>query len=114
MTKYCLLLVPVGLVIAAAVFAAPRGPLTAGTAPGSLTGHVAHTQYAAGIHYPINWTVLATKPNGAPPKPTNYTAPYNEWPDPGLVRGHRPALTVNIAIIASRRRGTPSGGHHED
>jgi hypothetical protein len=105
--RYCVLFVAVSFAIAVAAFAAPAGPLTAGTASGSLTGHVAHTQYATGIHYPINWTVLATRPNGAPPKPTNYTAPYDEWADPGLVRGHRPAMTMDLRIIASRRRGTP-------
>jgi hypothetical protein len=107
MLRYCLLLVAVSVAIVAAAFAAPAGPITAGTAPGSLTGHVARAEYHAGLHYPINWTVLATKPNGAPPKPTNYTAPYDEWADPGLVRGHRPAMTSDLCVMASHRRGTP-------
>jgi len=107
MIRYCLLLVAVSLVIALAAFAAPAGPLTAGTAPGSLAGRTANVHYAVGIHYPINWTVLATMPNGAPPKPMNYTAPYDEWADPGLVRGHRPAMTADLCVIASHRRGTP-------
>ena len=112
--KCCLLLVAVCLVIALPLAAAPAGPLTAGTAPGSLAGRTANVQHMVGVHYPINWTVLATMPNGAPPKPTNYTAPYDEWPDPGLVSGHRPAMTRDTMIVASHRRGTPHTSHKED
>jgi hypothetical protein len=52
-------------------------------------------------------SVLATMPMGTPPPVTNHTAPYDEWPDPALVRGHRPAMTSDIVIFTSHRRGTP-------
>jgi hypothetical protein len=107
MKSYCLLLVVASIVIALPAAAAPAGPITAGTAPGPLTGRTANIHYPVGIHYPINWTALATMPNGTPPHPTNRTAPYDEWSDPGLVRGHRPAMTSDICVIASHRRGTP-------
>jgi len=114
MMRYCLLLVALSVLAALPSVAAPAGPLTAGTAPGPLTGRLANVHYAVGVHYPINWTVLATRPPSAPPHPTNYTAPYDEWSDPGLVPGHRPAMTSNIVILTSHRRGTPHASHHAE
>lgn len=107
-----LLLSLIALTVVAAAYAAPPGPLVAGTAPagaGSLTMEI-----HAGIHYPDNVSVLATMPVGPPPPPANYTAPYSEWRDPALVPGHRPAMAMDIVIIASHRRGTPHATHHED
>ena len=103
--RLLLSLIAVGVVVVAAVWAAPPGPLVAGTAPGpggSLT-----PEFRAGVHYPDNVSVLATMPMGVPPPVANYTAPYSEWPDPGLVPGHRPAMTADICIVTSHRRGTP-------
>jgi hypothetical protein len=107
MVRCCVVVVVLAILLSSLSFAAPKGPLTAGTAPGSLVGRPATTQHSLGVHYPFNGTVLETKPNGAPPGPTNHTAPYDQWSDPGLVAGHRPAMTSDFVVIASHRRGTP-------
>lgn len=103
--RLCLLLSLIALAVAAVVWAAPPGPLVAGTAPGAA-GSLS-PQFVAGLHYPDDVTVLSTMPPLSPPHLTNYTATYDEWPDPKLVPGVRPAMTTDICIIASHRRGTP-------
>jgi len=105
-----LLLSLIALTLVAVAYAAPAGPLVAGTAPagpGALT-----PEFHTSVHYPDSISVLATMPMGMPPPMPNYTAPYSEWADPALVRGHRPAMTSDIVIMASQRRGTPHVVHH--
>jgi len=107
--RLCLVLSVIMVVACAGAWAAPSGPLVAGTAPagaGSLTA-----EFHAGVHYPDNVSILATMPLGVPPPMPNYTAPYSEWADPALVPGHRPAMTSDIVIIASHRRGKPHTTH---
>lgn len=103
--RLCLSLCPVALLAAAVACAAPAGPLVAGTAPAG--GGALSTDVVAGVHCPDDVSVLATMPPAIPPTMPNYTAPYDEWPDPALVPGHRPAMTADICIVTSHRRGTP-------
>ncbi|MCE5240140.1 hypothetical protein LLH23_16890 [bacterium] len=103
--RLCLLLSPIVLTIAAVACAAPAGPLVAGTAPAG--GGALSADVVAGVHCPDDVSVLATMPPAIPPTMPNYTAPYDEWPDPALVPGRRPAMTADICTITSRRRGTP-------
>jgi len=64
-------------------------------------------EFHAGVHYPDNVSIFATMPGGPPPPPANYTAPYSEWRDPARVPGFRPAMSADICIVTSHRRGTP-------
>ncbi|MHB8995243.1 MAG: hypothetical protein ACYC63_08350 [Armatimonadota bacterium] len=105
--RYCVIaLVVAGVFVGSIACCAPKGPLVAGTAPGS-TGALSK-DYAVGVHYP--WD--AAEPQGYPAmegcvQPVNRTAPYDEWPDPARVTGHRPAMSREIWIIGSKRRSDP-------
>lgn len=103
--RLCLLLSLIALAMVALAWAAPPGPIVAGTAPG-MVGTLTD-EFHAGIHYPNNVSVLSTRPMGVPPPLPNYTAPYDEWPDPGLVRGYHAVMTSDLCIFPSHRRGTP-------
>jgi hypothetical protein len=103
--RLCLVLSVIVVIACAGAWAAPAGPLLAGTAPGA--GGPVSPEFHAGVHYPDYVSVLSTMPAGVPPPMPNYSAPYSEWPDPALVPGHRPAMTSDIVIMASHRRGTP-------
>ena len=105
--RYCVIaLVVAGVLIGSMACCAPKGPLVAGTAPGSA-GSLSK-DYAVGVHYP--WD--PPEPRGYPamdgcPPLVNRTAPYDEWPDPARVSGHKAAMSREIWIIGSKRRSEP-------
>lgn len=104
--RYCLIALVLAVVfVAGAASAAPYGPLVAGTAAGNAAS--LSKAYVLGMHYPFG----ASEPRGYPSfpgsHPLNRTAPYDEWPDPARVSGHRAAMTGELWIIASKRRSEP-------
>lgn len=103
--RYCLLLVVVALLAAAVVWAAPCGPLVAGTAPGSRG--LTSPQHAIGVHYPCRPSGDVSSYGdltGSYPRPYNGTFPYAEWPDKAMVSGKRAVMSADIVILSSTRK----------
>lgn len=99
------LMVVLCLCLGMAAFAAPFGPLVAGTAPGPMS--IAAPWYALGVHYPCDPPCRVSDYGaftGSYPRPFNGTYPYNEWPDRALVPGKRPAMAADIVIQTSKKR----------
>ncbi|MEN6404144.1 MAG: hypothetical protein ABFD94_19540 [Armatimonadia bacterium] len=103
--RYCLLLVVVALFVAAAAWAAPCGPLVAGTAPGS--GGITSPQHVLGVHYPCRPSDDVSSYGdltGSYPRPFNGTFPYAEWPDKAMVPGKHAVMSPDIVILSSTRK----------
>jgi hypothetical protein len=105
--RYCLLTVVVAAaLLAACAWTAPAGPLTAGTAPGSGFGKLSPSA-VQGVHYPFGTSAAKGYPSMPGSHPTNNTVAYDEMGDPARVAGHRAALSKDICIVTTHRRGTP-------
>lgn len=100
--RLSLLMSLAALLAVSLAWAAPPGPLVAGTAPGG--NGALSPDYATGVHYLNDWTVVGSIPIGSPPPQRNYTAPYDEWPDPGRVPGIKSAMTRDLVIFSSKKR----------
>lgn len=85
------------LVVPAVCLAAPASPLNAGTALGPAP--LACKSYASGVHVPALDMAI-----GGAVQPFNGTAPYDQWPDAGRVRGQKPAMCREFVIPWSRQR----------
>lgn len=98
-------LVLAGLLLSVAAFAAPYGPLVAGTAAGNAAS--LSKASVLGLHYPFGASDAVGYPSMPGSHPINRTAPYDEWPDPARVSGHRSAMCAEIWIFASKKRNGP-------
>ncbi len=103
MLRVCLFLTILLCLFAAAGWAAPKGPLVAGTASYSF-GVLSGPDYMLGVHYPFDEGC-----GGGPydamkgEHPINRTCPYAQ-PDSAKVPGQHAAMSHDIVILSSSRK----------